>query len=227
MKKIIGLDPGFANLGVAVVGISIHGPSLLSLDVVRTARSDRKMRVLETEDNARRVGELAAGLLRYVDADVVCLVSEAQNWPQPVHTPNAKEFLALLTEHWRDYRNDGPQIETLARHLADLCRPHAMDGPNGGWTTALKLALCWGVIGTVAATHRLPLLQVQPKDLKRHCTGSPTATKVDVQKALERKWGALPWPPQASLREHAADALAAAEAGLDSPIGLALQRGVL
>jgi len=166
---ILGIDPGFAALGLARLTVS---PVALERDgvdlaVVRTAKSARKAEVLATSDNARRLAELVDAIAPLMDG-VACIAMEAQSWP---------------------------------RHAG----------------SAVKVALAHGAVITMARERRIPLIQVSPQDLKRRVTGSRTASKAEVQAALERRYGALAWPSPASVREHAADALGAALCALDHP----------
>lgn len=89
---------------------------------------------------------------------------------------------------------------------------------------AVKVAMTWGLVAALAARHGLPIVLVSPQDLKRRLTGSRTATKEAVQRALERRYGAIQWPEPPSIREHAADALGAVVACLDAPAVLMARR---
>lgn len=55
---ILGLDPGFASLGFAVLKLEATGPEVATLGVLRTKKSDKKMRVLAADDNIRRSREI-------------------------------------------------------------------------------------------------------------------------------------------------------------------------
>lgn len=62
MSVILGLDPGFASLGVAVVELRSGGESVRQLHVIRTSKSDRKRGVRASDDNVRRAREIARQL---------------------------------------------------------------------------------------------------------------------------------------------------------------------
>jgi Holliday junction resolvasome RuvABC endonuclease subunit len=83
--------------------------------------------------------------------------------------------------------------------------------------------MAWGVLVAVAKRRSLPIVQATPQEVKRAVTGSKTASKVEVQNALELLYPTAPaWPTRKALVEHAADALAVVVACLDAPvIGLA------
>jgi len=63
-RLVLGLDPGFASLGYAVLALGQGGePDLvLRLGVIRTKKTDVKQRVLSADDNIRRARELARSL---------------------------------------------------------------------------------------------------------------------------------------------------------------------
>lgn len=84
--------------------------------------------------------------------------------------------------------------------------------------------MAWGVVATLAEACRVPILQVSPQELKLRVVGKKTASKEEVQQALEQRYGDLPWPPQRTLREHAADGLGAIVACLDSDVVLMARR---
>jgi crossover junction endodeoxyribonuclease RuvC len=56
---VLGIDPGFAELGYAAVEIKSLGvPLVLCMGVIRTEKSDKKLRVLSSDDNMRRAREI-------------------------------------------------------------------------------------------------------------------------------------------------------------------------
>ena len=78
-----------------------------------------------------------------------------------------------------------------------------------------KVGMSWGVVGSLAQQRGIPILQATPMEIKRAMTGIGSATKKQVQAALEARYGAIDWPSQRTLHEHASDALAAIVACLD------------
>ncbi len=78
--------------------------------------------------------------------------------------------------------------------------------------------MAFGVIAAVAQRHGLPVVQASPQQVKKALCGRRDASKMDVKGALERRYSGLPWPPQQTLVEHAADALAAAVACLEHQV---------
>lgn len=167
---ILGVDPGFASLGLAAVELTLQTCAPLAAWVVHTEPSARKQAVRASEDNVRRCGELATALEAAVTRwSPVALAAETMSWP----------------------RNAG---------------------------SAAKVALCWGVLVAVAHRHGLPLVQASPQDVKRALLGTKTASKEEMIAEVERRWPGLELSTQATLQEHAADAVAVVVACLDSPV---------
>jgi Holliday junction resolvasome RuvABC endonuclease subunit len=90
-------------------------------------------------------------------------------------------------------------------------------------SVAAKMAMCWGVVSCLSDIFDVPVLQASPQGLKLKVAGEKTASKEDVQKALEAKFGAeklaamMPDVPP-SLLEHPFDALGAIVACNDSEV---------
>lgn len=62
MPVVIGLDPGFAKTGVAVIDVHMGGDRLILLDVLRTQKSKVKTEVRASDDKVRRAQEMASAL---------------------------------------------------------------------------------------------------------------------------------------------------------------------
>jgi Holliday junction resolvasome RuvABC endonuclease subunit len=112
----------------------------------------------------------------------------------------------------------------VVTHNVRAIAAEAMSFPRNASNSA-KMALCWGVLASIAEARGLPIVQTSPQALKRAVTGSATADKAEVQFGLLRRFGndveELFIGPD-GLREHAFDALAAVVACLDSePLRLA------
>lgn len=74
---ILGIDPGFAQCGIAECdwGRSAD-PDLVGMDVIVTVKSDKKLKTLSTDDRVRRTRELYKALRPYISsANVVCIES--------------------------------------------------------------------------------------------------------------------------------------------------------
>lgn len=59
---VLGLDPGFASCGYAVLRVDAGVARCVALGVVRTKKSAKRLRVLATDDNMRRAKEIARAL---------------------------------------------------------------------------------------------------------------------------------------------------------------------
>jgi len=81
---VLGVDPGFAALGLAVVELGQTGELVRHLEVVTTEPSAKKREVRASDDNLRRAIEIADALERVIDAwpGVVAIAAEAQSWPR-------------------------------------------------------------------------------------------------------------------------------------------------
>ncbi len=82
MTALLGIDPGFASLGLARVELVGAGERVARLGVVRTAKSDRKRGVLASDDNVRRIVELAEAVESWITPDVIAICTESQSWPR-------------------------------------------------------------------------------------------------------------------------------------------------
>lgn len=82
-RNALGLDPGFASIGYAVVEIGRHSDRVVALGVIRTEKSDAKRKVLATDDNVRRCQEIIRALKTLFDKmDPVVLCAESMSFPR-------------------------------------------------------------------------------------------------------------------------------------------------
>ena len=83
---ILGLDPGFASLGWALLDCSAQ-PRCVALGVIRT-KPDRKSS--RCDDNVNRCGEIADALRQlHDDFDFIFIASEAQSWTRHANADRA------------------------------------------------------------------------------------------------------------------------------------------
>lgn len=82
--NIIGIDPGFANIGWSAIQLYGDGSvSLSEVGLIKTSKSDKKKKVLAANDNYRRAREIALGikgLITKFDPTAIC--SEAMSFPR-------------------------------------------------------------------------------------------------------------------------------------------------
>ena len=81
--SIIALDPGFATIGFAVLGL-VPRPRVTAFGIFRTDKTAKKQNVLAVEDNMRRAIEIAR-FLRQVVANApktVAICAEAMSFPR-------------------------------------------------------------------------------------------------------------------------------------------------
>lgn len=82
-KTILGVDPGLATFGLAVMGIRNGGPVIIELAVAHTAPSSRKRAVRSSDDVLRRARELHDALQNIVSRhQPACICAEAMSYPR-------------------------------------------------------------------------------------------------------------------------------------------------
>lgn len=80
---VVGVDPGFAALGLAAVDITPGVERIIEASVIRTEKSHRKLDVRASDDNVRRATELSAGMCVFCSRfRPIALACEAQSWPR-------------------------------------------------------------------------------------------------------------------------------------------------
>jgi crossover junction endodeoxyribonuclease RuvC len=172
VRCVLGIDPGFASIGYAVVSLHSTGESVIEADVFHTSKSNRKLRVRSADDNFRRTQEFS-------------------------------RFLRHLVEH----------------HRVDAICAEAMSFPRSS-SVAAKMALTWGVLGTMAELFNRPVLSASPIEIKAAVCGTKTASKEDIISTLTARYecaAALEHLPM-SQREHACDAIGAVVACLHTDV---------
>lgn len=87
---VLGVDPGFASVGYAVVELFPSGEQVLETRVFRTAKSDAKLNTLAADDTVRRTREIAKDLEQMLerlmncegDRRLVAICAEAMSYPR-------------------------------------------------------------------------------------------------------------------------------------------------
>lgn len=80
---VLGIDGGFASLGLSVVDLQPDQERLLDVWVVRTEKSAKKLGVRSGDDTARRARELAHHVeLAITSRQPGALALEAPSWPR-------------------------------------------------------------------------------------------------------------------------------------------------
>jgi Holliday junction resolvasome RuvABC endonuclease subunit len=83
MKHVMGFDPGFASFGVAVVELTADSEVPIWMGVIRTKKSNKRQKMLATEDNFDRLQYLAEELGKLVQQyDLVALGAESMSFPR-------------------------------------------------------------------------------------------------------------------------------------------------
>jgi Holliday junction resolvasome RuvABC endonuclease subunit len=80
---VFGADPGLANFGYAVVRLFADRERIISVDVISTAKSDKKLNVLAANDNHRRTVEVFSELHRLAERyRLEAAAAESASWPR-------------------------------------------------------------------------------------------------------------------------------------------------
>lgn len=184
MSKItvLGLDPGFANMGWAEMCWDRGRGhwSVARLGVLQTGRSSKKLRLLQCEDEMRRADELSESLL------------EVSGYTQ-----------AVVVE-------------------SRISMPGSKRGSHSSATTGIP----YGIVAMLRAVRKVPLVQVTPQQIKKTLCGKTSASKADVQWAVESAVHCVSMVERtaASKRHHVYDAIAAVLAADGSDVMRAIKR---
>lgn len=171
---ILGLDPGFASFGWALVEVSRAADGApvalpFTCGVIRTAKATAKEHIFAAEDVVQRATQIY-------------------------------KALGQIMNH------------------ADVVSAESLSYPRSASVSA-QMGVAWGVVASLVAERNLPLVQLGPQAAKKALTGLKSASKAEVQAAVELKLpAAAPMLEEilASKREHAADAFGLALCALDS-----------
>lgn len=90
MSTVLGLDPGFANIGWAKVLLTDTGEVPFRMGVFRTEKSAKKLTVFASEDNVRRAREIYIQLrdlaLNGEEGPVRAICAETMSFPRNAST---------------------------------------------------------------------------------------------------------------------------------------------
>jgi len=80
---ILGLDPGFASFGFGIVRLSSSSEKVMTTDVIRTQKSEKKKGVKAADDNFHRGQAISAVLHETVkEWKPMAIAAEAASWPR-------------------------------------------------------------------------------------------------------------------------------------------------
>ena len=111
--------------------------------------------------------------------------------------------------------DDAERAALIARGLKQLVKDHAINGilaelPHGGAKGARALrtmGLATGVVVAVVELRELPCEWYDPQSVKL-VAGKKNASKLDVERAVLKRWPQAQLPSAKGQREHCADAIA-------------------
>lgn len=79
--RVLGLDPGWANIGYAIVNLVPFTPVRMGL--IQTKKSDKKLKVLSSDDNVRRGREIVASLDALLAENTIhAICMESKSFPR-------------------------------------------------------------------------------------------------------------------------------------------------
>jgi Holliday junction resolvasome RuvABC endonuclease subunit len=198
MILVIGIDPGLATCGYAVLDIAGGTPKVVGLGTLTTKKEDGAKSVA---DNVRRCAELARAMENLVAGR------------QPDAAPRGGGLDVLFGKG-------------SGAHVVALCA-EAMSFPRSS-SAAAKMAMTWGLLVANTVRRGIPLLQLGPQEVKMSVVEARDASKKHVERVLVRRYGRgirrFLKGTRRGLHEHAFDALASATACLATEDGKALLR---
>lgn len=80
--RVIGVDPGFASIGYAVVRIEPEFEVVEALGVIRTEKSDAKRNVMASDDNLRRAREIYEAVRGILTPSPFAICAETMSFPR-------------------------------------------------------------------------------------------------------------------------------------------------
>lgn len=200
-RILVGFDPGFSSVGVAIVREDSNGNfRILHLGVIRTKKKKKTDKSSVSEDNFKRA--------QYIYKEIENLFATHGLYRQG---PDSV-FMCPIT---------GKYNKIFAE---------AMNFPRSS-SVAGKMSLCWGLLAGISHEFRISLEQLSPQKIKKLVAGKNTASKEEVEEALRKIFttanfsGLLSKVPK-SLYEHPFDALAAIVAGLQEKENLDISNGL-
>jgi crossover junction endodeoxyribonuclease RuvC len=143
LSRVLGIDPGFASIGYAVLELLPETEVVIDMGVIHTEKSQKKREVRASDDNlnrARKIHSALGALMSKHQPSVIC--AETMSFP----------------------RNSG---------------------------AAAKVAMCWGVIASLTQTSGVPIVQASPQEIKKALCGVGSASKEQVQNAVQSRY----YPP--------------------------------
>jgi Holliday junction resolvasome RuvABC endonuclease subunit len=154
--------------GVAVLG-SDPGFSMFGWSVVGFSPSPDELMDLVPQAELMDLVPLELGLIRTEKSAKKRSVRAADD-----NTRRAQEIVRELQKLFVRY-----QIKAICAE--------SMSFPRNA-SVAAKMALSWGVLATLSVVHGVPILQASPKEVKVALTGNGSASKLEVQRALDARF---------------------------------------
>lgn len=167
---IFGIDPGLANLGLAVATVEFTPKKkkpkvskVIELEVITTKSDEKRGKLADDFERAMEISRKLGLHMSVYKPVIVCM----------------EEFSLVRSSR-----------------------------------TSSQTAMVYGVIADIVVLEKVPIIQLQAQGMKKVLAGKKTASKKEVQAALDGKIKNIPWPKTQAEREHTGDALGAIVASL-------------
>lgn len=79
---VLGIDPGFASIGIALVRLLPESEEIEYLGLIRTEKSSAKRKVLAADDNFQRSRLISRRLIELMDRGVSLVCAESMSFPR-------------------------------------------------------------------------------------------------------------------------------------------------
>lgn len=200
---IVGVDPGFANIGLSAIklfstgGESLEETSLILTDNATFATEKTSKKKARAKSKIRRSSKTKAKLdtelnrLIYIENNILYFFRK--------HSP-----AAIVIEE--------PGKCLMRRYNKFTRRTEWATNP-----TALRVtSIMWGALHGAASALNIPCVSIGARDVKKYVTGNNKASKEQVFSAVKLKFPSYKLWPDNDKFEHVADATAIALAGIHS-----------
>ena len=110
-------------------------------------------------------------------------------------------------------------VEVVDRFDVVVICAESMSFPRNS-SAAAKVAMAWGVLGTISSIRGIPIVQASPQEIKKTLCGRKDASKDEIEDAVRARYSGArvrDGVPQ-SFHNHSWDALSAIAAGMNSEV---------
>lgn len=193
--RMLAIDPGFAELGWAVldfgavqavpgIGFAAVEAEVVACGVLRTAKETKKRKLHSGSDDGRRIDLLTEALVRL----------------------SVEQGVVQHREAWK----------YGAFHLGAYEIPSAAKGARAAHALGLAHAISRIALRRTCSS----VVEITVADARTAAAGKPKAKEGDAHAAIKARW-----PRLVHATAHELDAIAVGLAALETPVGMALRGG--